>query len=132
MNKYRRNHLQQNTPAELAIHNAVQEVEKAGADQKLTEAVILLGKAKDLVGDYVDGTPEESAKPKELSYGEKIVRSEFNPSNVGNVNFFKDQTAQILNVINQNRELDPRLAELATAAYEQACMLAVKLATSKN
>ena len=42
------------TPAELAIYEAVQAVEKAGADERLTEAVILLGKAKDLVSDYVD------------------------------------------------------------------------------
>jgi len=132
MDQYRRNNLEKNTPAELAIDNAMQEVEKAGADPKLTEAVILLGKAKNLVGDYVDGTSAEDAGPKVLSFGEKTVRSEFNPSNVGNVNFFKDQTARILNVIDENRELDPRLAELAINAYETACMLAVKLATSKN
>ncbi len=51
----RRNRLDQMTPAELAIYNAMQEVEKAGADVRLTEAVILLGKAKDKVADFVDG-----------------------------------------------------------------------------
>jgi len=50
----RRNQLNLNTPAELAIHNAMQEVEKAGADVKLTEAINLLSKAKDCVSDYVD------------------------------------------------------------------------------
>ncbi len=50
----RRIRLDLNTPAELAIYNAMQEVEKVGADVKLTEAIILLGKAKDLVADYVD------------------------------------------------------------------------------
>ena len=50
----RRIRLDLNTPAELAIHNAMQEVEKVGADPKLTEAVILLSKAKELVSDYVD------------------------------------------------------------------------------
>lgn len=50
----RRNRLDLNTEAELAIYNAVQEAEKMGADVKLTEAVILLQKAKDLVADYVD------------------------------------------------------------------------------
>ena len=50
----RRNRLDLNTPAEAAIYNAMQEVEKAGADVKLTEAVILLQKARDLVADYVD------------------------------------------------------------------------------
>lgn len=50
----RRNRLDLNTPAEKAIFSAMQEVEKAGAHPLLTEAVILLGKAKDLISDYVD------------------------------------------------------------------------------
>jgi hypothetical protein len=50
----RRNRLDLNTPAELAIVNAMYEVEKLGADVKLTEAIILLQKAKDLIADYVD------------------------------------------------------------------------------
>jgi len=73
--------------------------------------------------------PEDENK--ELTFGEKTVRSKFNPDNVGNVNFFKDETAKILNVIDENRDLDPRLAALAVTAYEEACMWAVKLATSK-
>lgn len=71
--------------------------------------------------------PEEN----QISFGEKIVRGKFNPSNCGNVNFFKDSTAQILNVIDENRDLEPRLAALAITAYEEACMWAVKLATAK-
>lgn len=55
MNWPRRNRLDLNTPAELAIYNAMQEVEKMPADVKLTEVVILLAKAKNLVSDYVDG-----------------------------------------------------------------------------
>ena len=51
----RRNRLDLNTPAEKAIYDAIQEVERVGAHEKLTEAVILLGKAKALVSDYVDG-----------------------------------------------------------------------------
>ncbi len=46
--------LDQNTPAELAIYNAMQVVEELGADVKLTDAIILLDKAKNLVADYVD------------------------------------------------------------------------------
>jgi hypothetical protein len=42
------------TPAELAIRNAVAEVEKAGCDPWLTDAVVLLGKAQSKVADYVD------------------------------------------------------------------------------
>lgn len=50
----RRAYLDQNTPAELAIYHAMQAVEKVGAHPLLTEAIILLGKAKDSVADYVD------------------------------------------------------------------------------
>jgi hypothetical protein len=50
----RRNRLDLNTPAELSIYNAIQEVEKVGADIKLTEAVNMLSKARELVADYID------------------------------------------------------------------------------
>lgn len=42
-------------PAEVAIYVAMNEVEKLPADIKLTEAVTLLAKAKDLVSDFIDG-----------------------------------------------------------------------------
>lgn len=50
----RRSRLDLNTPAELAITNAMQEVEKAGCHTMLTDAINLLQKAKDCVSDYVD------------------------------------------------------------------------------
>ena len=43
------------TPAELAIMKAIDAVEVAGCDTRLTDAVILLGKARDRVADFVDG-----------------------------------------------------------------------------
>lgn len=43
------------TPAERAIHDAVQVVEQAGAHPLLTDAVILLGQAQSKVADFVDG-----------------------------------------------------------------------------
>ena len=51
----RRIRLDLNTPAELAIYEAMGEVEKLPADTRLTEAVILLEQAKNKVADYVDG-----------------------------------------------------------------------------
>lgn len=45
------------TPAEKSIYDAMQAVEKLEADIRLTEAVTLLSKAKDLVSDYVDSNP---------------------------------------------------------------------------
>lgn len=50
----RKNILTLNVSSEIAIHDAIKEVENLGADEKLTEAVMLLSKAKDLVSEYVD------------------------------------------------------------------------------
>jgi len=43
------------SPAELAIRAAIEAVEITGASIELTDAVILLGKARDLVADHVEG-----------------------------------------------------------------------------
>jgi hypothetical protein len=64
----RRMRLDLNTPAELAIYNAMQEVEKAGADLRLTQASTLLSRAKDFVSDFVDGV-----KPLLNSETEKVA-----------------------------------------------------------
>lgn len=45
------------TPAELAISEAMAAVEKAGASVALTDAVTLLGKARDRVADHAEGRP---------------------------------------------------------------------------
>jgi hypothetical protein len=42
------------TPAETAIHVAMREVEKAGADVRLTDAIVLLQQAREKVADYHD------------------------------------------------------------------------------
>lgn len=41
-------------PAEKAIRKAIAAVEKLPADERLTEAVMLLSEALQKVGDYVD------------------------------------------------------------------------------
>lgn len=51
----RRARLDLNTPAEIAIRGAIHGVEVAGADVRLTDAVVLLGAALDSVADFVDG-----------------------------------------------------------------------------
>ncbi len=45
------------TPAELAITEAMRAVEALPPDVRLTDAVILLGKARDKVADFVDSGP---------------------------------------------------------------------------
>ena len=64
----RRIQLDKCTPAELAIQNAVWEVEKMGADVRLTNAVILLSEARDQVADFVDGVVTESESEKIKRY----------------------------------------------------------------
>jgi len=56
----RRNRLDLFSPAELAIYKTVEEVEKTGADVRLTNAIIKLHEARALVADYVDEKPSES------------------------------------------------------------------------
>ena len=49
-----------NTPAELAIRNAMQEVEYVGADPKLSDAIIHLQNALNSVADYVDANHNQN------------------------------------------------------------------------
>lgn len=56
MNKIpRRIDINRYVPAETAIREAILRVEEMPADVRLTEAVVLLGRAKDKVADFVDG-----------------------------------------------------------------------------
>lgn len=50
----RRNQLQLNTAAEMAIRNAISAVESVGAHPLLTDSVILLGEAKEKLSDFID------------------------------------------------------------------------------
>ena len=54
MDTPRRNRLDLNKPAELAIRNAMSEVEKLPADAGLTEAIISLQNAFERVADFID------------------------------------------------------------------------------
>lgn len=52
----RRNDVNQMIPAENRILDAQYAVEDLPGDERLTEAGILLGKARDLVADWVEAT----------------------------------------------------------------------------
>lgn len=54
------------TPAELAIRNAVEEVEKVGADPRLTDSVVLLSAAQTRLADFIDGIPGRTTIPKQV------------------------------------------------------------------
>lgn len=58
----RRNRLDLNTKTELAIREAVSEIEKIGADERLTKAQTLLDQARELVADYIDDQLKEVNK----------------------------------------------------------------------
>lgn len=62
----RRNRVDLYAPAEAAISASVLEVEKMDGDTRLTEAVILLGKAQSKVADYVDGIESSSDNSSKL------------------------------------------------------------------
>lgn len=50
----RRCYVDKMEPAELTIMKAIDIVEAMGADERLTDAVTLLGEAKDKVSDFID------------------------------------------------------------------------------
>lgn len=51
----RRNYVDKMCAAELKIREAMEAVECMGADPRLTDAVVLLGEAKESVADFIDG-----------------------------------------------------------------------------
>jgi hypothetical protein len=65
----RRIRLDQLTPAEMAIAEAVAAVERAGAHPLLTDAVVLLGQARAKVADFIDqclhGVQDATTDPRE-------------------------------------------------------------------
>lgn len=73
----------------------------------------------------------------EQTLGEKRIRTAFNPSGVGNVNFIKENSARMIDVLEEMRPkpgeiLDiekQRLISIAQTAYEEAAMWAFKAAT---
>jgi hypothetical protein len=66
----------------------------------------------------------------EKSFGERIVRTGFNPANNTVVDQIKQKTAELINLCDELKEKDGRLASIAITTYEQAAMWAVKAATA--
>lgn len=62
--------------------------------------------------------------------GEQRVRTEFNPSQVGTVDQLKQKTAELINICEELKTKDARLASLAQTSFEEAAMWAVKAATA--
>jgi hypothetical protein len=65
-----------------------------------------------------------------MSVGEDRVRTKFNPSAQAEVDIIKQKSAELINLCEQLKTKDPRLAALAQTSYEEAAMWAVKAATA--
>jgi hypothetical protein len=65
-----------------------------------------------------------------MTVGEQRVRIEFNPSNNDLVSSIKQKTAELINLCEELKSKDGRLASLAQTSYEEAAMWAVKAATT--
>ena len=66
------------------------------------------------------------------SIGAQRVREDFNPSKDDLVTKIKRYTADLIDLCEDLKPLDPRLAALAQTSYEEAAMWAVKAATAKK
>lgn len=62
--------------------------------------------------------------------GEQRVRTSFNPSQTDTVAQIKQKTADLINLCEEMKVKDGRLASLAQTTYEEAAMWAVKAATA--
>ena len=67
-----------------------------------------------------------------MTLGESRVRISFNPSKDSLVDRFKRLSAELIDLCEEHKSLDPRLAALAQTAYETAAMWAVKLVTTEK
>jgi hypothetical protein len=66
------------------------------------------------------------------SIGALRVRESFNPSKDNMVDKIKRYTADLIDLCEDLKQLDPRLASLAQTEYESACHWAVKAATTNK
>jgi hypothetical protein len=67
-----------------------------------------------------------------MSIGARRVRESFNPSKDNLVDKIKRYTADLIDLCEDLKHLDPRLAAIAQTEYESAAMWAVKAATTKK
>lgn len=66
----------------------------------------------------------------EKTIGEQRVRTDFNVNGQSIVDVIKQKSAELINIVEDMKAKDPRLAALAQTGYEEAAMWAVKLATA--
>lgn len=69
---------------------------------------------------------------KERSFGERLVRVDFNPSTSDVVHQLKTKYAEIANILYGMKGTAPRLASIAITELESSCHYAVKAATGPD
>lgn len=67
-----------------------------------------------------------------MTIGEDRVRIKFNPSDDSLVNKIKQKSAELIDLCEELKTKDARLAALAQTHYEDAAMWAVKAATAQT
>ena len=72
----------------------------------------------------------QKTPPDGYSLGAQRVRESFNPSEDNMVDKIKRHSADLIDLCEEFKNRDPRLAALAQTAYEEAAMWAVKLVTT--
>lgn len=72
----------------------------------------------------------EAADLRKMTKGEAMVRMDFNPGANQAVAEIKANAANLIDLIETHKNLDPRLACLAQTAIEEAAMWGVKLVTT--
>ncbi len=65
-----------------------------------------------------------------MTKGEQTVRVSFNPSKDSVVDQIKAKYAELIDLIDEHKFKEPRLAALATTTLEESCMWAVKCVTT--
>ena len=68
----------------------------------------------------------------EMTLGQRRVRTSFNPSTENMVDVIKQKTAELIDLCEEMKDREPRLASLAQTHYEDAAMWAVKCATTED
>lgn len=65
-----------------------------------------------------------------MTRGETTVRVNFNPSKDSKVDQIKAKYAELIDMIDADKFMEPRLASLAITSLEESCMWAVKCVTT--
>jgi len=108
----------------------------AGPGQLHGSAVQVPDLQRDVVGGYSLHSFTKlilnkfSIKMEDQTIGEQLVRTKFNPSAYTVVDLIKQKTAELINLCEQLKAKDERLASIAQTEYENAAMWAVKAATA--